>query len=92
MSGIGFEAGSIYDLSIRCISSLLLFILMAITHKIDDAALVRPPPAGYLLAHSIDYFRSPLGTGFASDHYIFGKIAATHALSGVIILVVMNEI
>ena len=47
----------------------------------DDAALVRPPTsesgANLLLVHTLDYFRS-----FISDPYMFGRVAAVHALSG----------
>ncbi len=44
----------------------------------DDAALVRAPSGGELLVHTIDYFRS-----FIGDPYVFGKVAAVHALSDV---------
>lgn len=44
----------------------------------DDSALVKAPSGGELLVHTIDYFRS-----FLSDPYIFGKVAAIHALSDV---------
>ena len=44
----------------------------------DDAAVVRPPPQGEYMVHTLDYFRS-----FIGDPYIFGKIAAVHALSDV---------
>ena len=42
----------------------------------DDAAFVSPPPEGYLLLQSVDFFRS-----FLSDDYYFGQIAVNHALN-----------
>ena len=42
----------------------------------DDAAILTSPDSSKLTIQTIDYFRS-----FISDPYLFGKIAANHALS-----------
>lgn len=55
----------------------------------DDAALVQAPQdPSSILVHTIDYFKS-----FLSDPYIVGRIAASHALSGIgseIMFVIMS--
>jgi selenide,water dikinase len=44
----------------------------------DDAAVLAPPPAGNHIAVTVDFFRS-----FIDDPYLFGEIAANHALNDI---------
>jgi len=44
----------------------------------DDAAVLAPPPAGNHIAVTVDLFRS-----FIDDPYLFGEIAANHALNDI---------
>jgi selenide, water dikinase len=80
--GCGSKVGAqVLDRALRRIRHLVPTRREVVAGVGDDAALVRPPTsssgANMLLVHTLDYFRS-----FVSDPYMFGRIAAVHALSG----------
>ncbi|KAL4854058.1 Selenide [Chlorella vulgaris] len=46
----------------------------------DDAAVLELPPLGHVAVQSVDFFRA---SGFVTDPYLLGQIAANHALSDI---------
>ena len=50
-------------------------VVLGLDHP-DDAAVLEAPPPGHVTVHTVDFFRA-----MVTDPYLFGKIAANHALS-----------
>jgi selenide, water dikinase len=77
--GCGSKVGAqVLQRVLKKVSNRLIQRPEVISGPGDDAAIVKPPVNGEYSVHTIDYFRS-----FIGDPYIFGKIAAVHALSDV---------
>ena len=71
--GCGAKVGA--EVLAGALASLPRPMTSGAAEPLDDAAVMQPPP-GKLLVQSVDHFRA-----FLDDPFLFGQIAAAHALS-----------